>query len=314
MNKNITAIVLTKDEELHIERCIKNLQQVCSKVYVVDSFSTDNTCQIAEQCGAEVLKHEYVNQAQQFQWALDNCPVETEWVMRMDADEYLTDELMREIRETTPNLTADITGVYFKFRVRFLGHTMRFGMLRPVRILRMWRAGSVYMEQRWMDERLVLKEGKAVDFKRRFIDENLNGLTAWTQKHNNYSNREILVELDKRFHLFDSGEAAELKGRNQQKSLYYKLPRFFRAMAYFLARYVLFLGFLDGVKGFVWLTLQAYWYRFLVDAKLMEIEHRLGENPTREEVKEYVRRNFRIKIDDNDNADDNAGRSGYEGF
>ena len=201
-------------------------------------------------------------------------------------------------------------------------------MLRPVRILRMWRAGSVYMEQRWMDERLVLREGKAVDFKHRFIDENLNGLTAWTQKHNNYSNREILVELDKRYHLFDSGEAAELKGRNQQKSLYYKLPRFFRAMAYFLARYVLFLGFLDGVKGFVWLTLQAYWYRFLVDAKLMEIEYRLGENPTREEVKEYVRRYFGIKIDENEDDDDdendddeenegddnNAGRSGYERF
>ena len=303
MDNSITAIILTYNEELHIARCIKNMQQVCSKVYVVDSFSKDNTCQIAEQCGAEVLKHEFVNQAQQFQWALDNCPVETEWVMRMDADEYLTDELIDEINDKTDSLTGTITGVYFRRNVKFLGKEIKYGNIKPVCLLRMWRTGKAYMEQRWMDEQMILKEGESVTFKHRFIDDNLNGLTAWTQKHNNYSNREILVELDKRYHLFDSGEAAELKGRNQQKLLYYKLPRFFRAMAYFLARYVLFLGFLDGVKGFVWLTLQAYWYRFLVDAKLMEIEHRLGMNPTREEVKEYVERYFGLTTFAADDAD-----------
>lgn len=303
MNNNITVIILTFNEELHIARCIKNMQQVCSKVYVVDSFSTDNTCQIAEQCGAEVLKHEFVNQAQQFQWALDNCPVETEWVMRMDADEYLTDELIDEINEKTDCLTDTITGVYFRRNVKFLGKEIRHGNIKPFCLLRMWRTGKAYMEQRWMDEQMILKEGESVTFKHRFIDDNLNGLTAWTQKHNNYSNREILVELDKRYHLFGSGEAAELKGRNQQKLLYYKLPRFFRAIAYFLARYVLFLGFLDGVKGFVWLTLQAYWYRFLVDAKLMEIEHCLGTNPTREEVKKYVERYFGLTTFAADDAD-----------
>ena len=87
----ITAIILTKNEELHIQRCIENLRRVCSKIYVVDSFSTDRTCEIASDCGAIVLQNKYVNQAQQFQWALDNCPVDTGWVMRMDADEYLTD-------------------------------------------------------------------------------------------------------------------------------------------------------------------------------------------------------------------------------
>ena len=297
MEQSITAIILTKNEGLHIKRCIENLQRVCSRVYVVDSFSTDATCAIAQECGATVIRHEYVNQAQQFQWALENCPVDTEWTMRMDADEYLTDGLIAEIEEKLTGLRPDVTGVNLAFRVRFLNHTLRFGSLRPVRLLRLWRTGKVYMEQRWMDERLVLTEGEAVTFKHRLIDENLNGLTAWTQKHNNYTNREILVELDKRYGLFEDGEDAALVGRNRQKSLYYKLPRFFRASLYFFARYVCFLGFLDGKAGLVWLTLQAYWYRFLVDAKLLEIEKRLGKNPTKEQVKEYVQKYYGIKID-----------------
>lgn len=293
----ITAIILTKDEELHIQRCIENLQRVCTKIYVVDSFSTDRTCEIAAECGAVVLQNKYVNQAQQFQWALDNCPIDTEWVMRMDADEYLTDELIVEISEKLSGLRQEITGVNLKRNVRFLGRTLRFGNLKPVSIMRIWRAGSAYMEQRWMDERIVLKYGEAVTFENRFIDENLNGLTAWTQKHNMYSNREIVTELDKQYGLFESGSDSSLTSRNKQKSLYYKLPRFVRAAAYFIARYVFFLGFLDGVPGLIWLTLQAYWYRFLVDAKLKELECRIGPNPTRDQVADYVKKYYNIKVD-----------------
>lgn len=293
----ITAIVLTFNEERHIERCVRNLQRVCGKVFVVDSFSSDRTCEIAKECGATVLQHEYVNQAQQFQWALDNCPIDTEWTMRMDADEYLSDKLVEEIKKKLIGLTADVTGVNLTFRVRFMNHTIRFGTFRPVRILRIWRTGKAYMEQRWMDERMVLTEGTAVTFKHRFYDENLNGLTEWTQKHNNYSNREMLTELDKRYGLFAQGASEDLKGRNQQKSMYYRMPRFFRAFMYFFIRYFFFLGFLDGLPGFVWLTLQAYWYRFLVDAKLYEMDVRMGRNPSRQEVVDYVEHYLKIKVD-----------------
>lgn len=294
---DISAIILTKNEELHIQRCIENLNMVCSRIYVVDSFSTDRTCEIAAECGAVVLQNKYVNQAQQFQWALDNCPVDTAWVMRMDADEYLTDELIDEISIKLPNLSSDVTGVNFIRNVRFLGRTLRYGNMKPISIMRLWRVGSAYMEQRWMDERIVLKYGEAVTFNKRFIDENLNGLTAWTEKHNDYSNREIVTELDRLYGLFESGSDDSLVSRNKQKSLYYKLPRFVRAAAYFIARYVFFLGFLDGVPGLIWLTLQAYWYRFLVDAKLKEMECRLGPNPTREQVADYVMKYYNIKVD-----------------
>lgn len=293
---SITAIVLSFNEALHIERCVKNLFRVCEKVYVVDCFSKDQTCRIAQETGATVVQHKYINQAQQFQWALDNCPIQTEWVLRLDADEYLSDGLIQEIKDNLPNLPDGINGVNLKLRLKFLGKELRFGHLKPVSVLRLWRKDFAYMEQRWMDERIVLKEGQAVTFTHCFVDDNLNGLTAWTQKHNNYSNREIVTELDKQYHFWDRGEDFSLTGRNSRKSLYYRLPKFIRSLGYFTVRYICFLGFLDGVRGLVWLTLQAYWYRFLVDSKMYEMEKRLGKNPSREAVIEYVRRFFNIEI------------------
>ena len=293
---DLTAIILTYNEELHIRRCIENVYRVAKEVFVIDCFSKDNTVGIAKDCGATVLQHEYINQAQQFQWALDNCDIKTEWTLRMDADEYLTDELIEELQSKLPSLPLNVSGCNLPLRVVFMGKILKHGLHHQVQILRLWRSGTVYMEQRWMDERCVLKNGTSITLKNSFVDHNLKGLGEFTIKHNGYSNREAFMQVNRQFHLVDDGQSTELKGRNSQKSGYYKLPRFFRAFMYFFVRYVCFLGFLDGIRGFVWLTLQAYWYRFLVDAKLLEMEKRLGKEPTKEKVVEYVRYYWGIKI------------------
>ena len=295
---DISAIVLTFNEEIHIRRCLENAFRVCKEVFVIDSFSKDRTVEIAKECGAIVLQHEYVNQAQQFQWALDNCPIKTEWSMRMDADEYLTDDLIREMEKTLPTLPNEVTGCFLPLRVAFMGKILKHGLRHQVQILRLWRTGTVYMEQRWMDERCVLTKGKAISMKNSFVDHNLKGLGEFTIKHNGYSNREAFVEINRRYQLVKDKESDELASRNSQKSSYYKLPPFFRAFMYFFVRYFVFLGFLDGLRGFVWLTLQAYWYRFLVDAKLYEMEKKLGKNPTREEIIGYVTTFWNIPLSD----------------
>lgn len=295
---SITTVILTYNEEIHIRRCIENAFRVSDDVFVVDCFSTDKTVEIAKECGAKVIQHEYVNQAQQFQWALNNCQITTEWTLRMDADEYMTDELIAEIEERLPQLDYDVTGCYLPLRVCFMGKVLRHGLLHPVTILRLWRTGCVYMEQRWMDERCVLTRGSAITMKNCFVDHNLKGLGEFTLKHNNYSNREAFVEVNRKYHLLDDNESDELTSRNSRKSSYYRLPRFFRAFLYFFVRYFVFLGFLDGRRGFIWLTLQAYWYRFLVDAKLYEMDKRLGKNPSREDVVAYVERYFGIKCNE----------------
>ena len=289
---SISTIILTYNEELHIARCIQNAFKVSIEVFVVDCFSTDHTCEIAKELGAKVIEHEYINQAQQFQWALDNVPCKGDWILRLDADEYLTNELITEIQDKLPLLKAEATGIYLSRSVVFLGKRLRFGKLHTISILRLWRRGMVVMEQRWMDEKCKLTTGQSVKFKHEFIDENLNSLTWWIQKHNNYSSRELLAQVGK---CFDNNPEAQSIPHAQEKGMYYQLPAFLRAFAYFVIRYFLLLGFLDGKAGLIWAFLQAFWYRFLVDAKIYEFHLRLGNKPTSEEIDDYFQNYLGLK-------------------
>lgn len=296
MMLNITTIILTYNEEKHIRRCIENVKRISKIIYVIDSFSTDRTCEIANECGVIVLKNKYVNQAQQFQWALDNIKIDTEWTMRMDADEYLTEELIKELERKLPTLSTKFSGCRFPRTVSFLGRKLKYGKIRKILILRLWRTGMAKMEQRWMDEQCYVTEGNIIDFNNEFIDENLNGLTEWIQKHNNYANREIVAAYENYWKdMVSIGNG--LDDRNKEKRRYYKLPKYIRAFFYFFIRYICFGGFLDGKPGFIWAILQAYWYRFLVDAKIEEMEYYIGKKPTSLEMRRYFKEHFNIDVD-----------------
>ena len=294
MKQNITAIILTFNEEIHLARCLNNVKLITDNIYVIDSYSTDKTCEIAVNLGAIVIQNEYINQAQQFQWALDNIQCESEWVLRLDADEYLTEKLIKEIQFKIPHLSQEITGCYLPRDVIFLEKNIKHGRIHPPKILRLWRNGAVYMEQRWMDEHCILKYGHSITLKGRFIDHNLQGLTKWIQKHNSYANREIIVTLGKQFGLLQEAETSSKQ--NDNKGLYYRFPSFIRSLVYFLIRYIFLGGFLDGKPGLIWATLQAFWYRFLVDSKLEELYVRIGPKPSKEQIKLYFKQEFGIEI------------------
>ena len=133
---DLSVIILTYNEELHIRRCLENVLPIAKKIYVIDCFSTDKTKEIASKLGAEVVEHEWPgNQAEQFNWALKHAPIDTKWVLRLDADEYLTPELKGELRAKLPTLAVDYTGVIFPLRRVFLGRTIRRGMPQ-VKLLR----------------------------------------------------------------------------------------------------------------------------------------------------------------------------------
>ncbi len=286
---SLTAIILTYNEEMHIERCIRSLLPVVEKVIVVDSFSTDRTTEIAKSLGAEIFQHEFVNQAQQFQWALDHCPIDTEWVMRMDADEYLEPGAQQEICNRLPSLADDVDGVYLNRKVVFLGRWIRWGGMYPIILLRIWRTGRGRMEQRWMDEHVVLPgNAGTVRFHSNIVDENLKGITAWVEKHNAYATREMADLLNVRYGFateddavtqFDDPQAK--RKRALKNRVYSRLPLGARALLYFLYRYVFRLGFLDGGQGFVFHVMQGFWYRLLVDVKIAEIEKRAQGNAER---------------------------------
>ena len=135
---DLTVIVLTYNEELHIRRCLENIKMFCNKIYVIDSFSTDKTVEICKDLGAVVLQNRWPgNQAEQFNWALDNINIKTEWILRLDADEYLLPELIDELKNRLPKIPENISGVSLKRRHIFLGKWIKKGTY-PVIILRMF--------------------------------------------------------------------------------------------------------------------------------------------------------------------------------
>lgn len=258
----ITLVVLTFNEEKHIQRCIRSVKDIVSKIIVVDSFSTDKTCEIAQNEGAEVIQRKFINQAEQLQWTLDNCEINTEWILRLDADEYMFPELKEELTRKLPELTKneEITGIIFKLRVYFMGKWIRHGGYYPMKLLRMWKNGGAYVSQKQMDERMVLTTGTTIELKNDLVDENINGLSIWTQKHNNYSTREAFERLSE-----------NQQNTKNNKQFFMKLPLFWRSFMYFVYRYFIKLGFLDGKPGLIWHFLQGFWYQFLIDSKIYEI-------------------------------------------
>jgi glycosyltransferase involved in cell wall biosynthesis len=277
MKPDLSVIILTYNEEKHIARCINSISSIVKNVFIVDSYSTDKTIEIAESLGAKVYQHEFINQAKQFQWGLDNCPINTEWVMRMDADEYILPELREEIKNKLPNIPKDISGIYIKRRVKFMGKWIKHGGYYPTWLLRIWRYTDGKMEERWMDEHIKLLKGKSANFENDIVDENLNNLTWWTNKHNNYATREAIDLLNYiyNFKKYDEVEPNFFGTQEQRKRWlkikYAKMPLFIRPIIYYIYRYAFKLGFLDGREGLIWHFLQGGWYRFLVDAKIYEI-------------------------------------------
>ena len=287
----ITIIILTYNEKIHLKRCIESCKKITDKIIIIDSYSTDNTVSIAQSLGANTYQNPFINNAQQFQWALDNCEINTEWVMKIDADEYLLPALVEELKIKLPNTPKQINGYQVKCRVHFMGKWIKRGYY-PMILNRIFRASEGYMEQKWMDEHIQLKSGQFELLENDIVDENLNNLTWWTQKHNNYSTREAIVRLDKKYGFLPKEYQTATTKKN--KDIYLKLPPFFRGFIYFSYRYFFRLGFLDGKKGLIWHLLQGFWYQTLIDAKIYQIEYL--SKKTNKTIKEVIQQDFGFKI------------------
>lgn len=304
MNKmDLTVIILTYNEEIHIRRALENVCPIAKKVLVIDSPSTDRTCEIAREFeNVEVVVHKYPgNQATQFNWALDNCEIDTEWILRLDADEYLTPELIAEMQEKLPTMEKDVNAVVLPLGRAFMGRVLKHGIVNGVQLVRIIRRGKARYEERLMDEYLKVTEGRSVMFKHKFVDDNRMTLRQWIDKHNNYSTREMITLLDAEYTLYDNDDdndntefAEETKAKRAQKAKYAKMPLFWRSIGYFCYRYFAKLGFLDGKEGFCWDFFQGLWYRMTVDAKIYEVKKACGND--KEKIKEYFVKHYGAKF------------------
>ena len=286
---DIAIIILTKNEKLHIGRCLDRVAALSPRqIFVVDCFSTDGTQRIVEEWKSSVVgdqqndktgqthfiisvaEHEWPGlYAVQFNWALDNLPIEAKWVLRLDADEYLTPETVERLKEELQKLPDDVSGLTLELKRRFMGGEIRHGT-NGIRLLRIFKYVIGRCEERAMDEHILLSEGRCIDFDGAFYDDNLNTFEWWQEKHRGYAKREAQDAIS----LFNNPERLKNPSATDRKKIkYYRWPPYIRVFAYFFLRYVVKRGFLDGRAGWRWHFWQGLWYRWIVDIEIGKMKH-----------------------------------------
>ena len=269
-----TAIIMTKNEEQNIIDCLQSMNNFARRCVVIDCGSTDDTVKLAKENGADVYFHEFEYYAKQFNWGIDNCDIDTEWIIRLDADERFPQELCNEIETIIKeNKENDVNGITIEADFFFLGRCMKHGM-RKKRKMMMFKRSVGRIEDRRRDAHSVISEGISISTKNRFLHYDFKNLDTYVKRYNWYATREMQDYVD-----YTHGSSAEIntdkaiqRQRKKKFGFYYKMPKYFRAWAWFIYNYIFRLGFLDGKEGLVFYFLECYWYRLLVDAKIFEYE------------------------------------------
>ena len=284
---DLSVIILTYNEELHIRRCLEKIAPYVKQVFIIDCFSSDKTLEIArEYPNVMILQNKWpaTKYAGQFNWALENAPIDSKWVLRLDADEYLLPETIAELNKKLHCLPNNVTGIVLKRRHIFFNKWMKRGTY-PVKLLRVFCYGKAKCEQRLMDEHIQLLEGTSVEFDNDFCDHNLNNISWFCHKHVEYATREAVDLLDIEYDMTGAAATDDEKNisdqaivKRQKKHKYAKLPLFLRSFIYFFYRYFIKMAFLEGKEGFAWSFFQGWWYRTLVDAKVLEARKWLSAN------------------------------------
>jgi glycosyltransferase involved in cell wall biosynthesis len=265
-----SVIVLAFNSVDTIATTLTQARAISDDLHVVDSFSTDDTVAVCRQLGAQVVQHAFESYGAQRNWAIDNLVLRYEWQLHLDADERLTPQLIASL-QALPESPAD-SGFLIARLVQFLGRILRHGGMSPTWHLRLFRNGAGRCEERRYDQHFYLSQGSTGELRGYMIDEVRMPLTEWTARHNRWADAEVVEQttattsagVQPRFR----GTAVERK--RSLRALYNRAPLFIRPYALFVYRYFLRLGFLDGREGLVFWTLQTFWFRFLIDAKLFE--------------------------------------------
>ncbi len=270
-----SVIVLAYNSVDTLGATLAQAQEISDDLHVVDSFSSDDTVAFSQGYGAQVVQHAFESYGAQRNWAIDHLSLRYRWQLHLDADERLTPELIASIRALPEEPPQH--GFLMARLVQFLGRQLRHGGMSPTWHLRLFRNGVGRCEERKYDQHFYLTEGSAARLSGFMVDDIRMSLSEWTVRHNRWADAEVEEQTaamaGARIQPRLVGNPMERK--RYLRGLYNDAPLFVRPYALFVYRYVLRLGFLDGKEGFIFWTLQTFWFRFLIDAKLFE--HRLGK-------------------------------------
>jgi len=279
----VAAVVLTHNEERNLPGCLASLAGWVREIFVVDSGSTDGTLAIAREAGATVLQHPFEHYGAQRNWAIDNLPIAAPWTLHVDADERITPELCESITAALARGSASlgqIDGFLVSRRTMFMGRWIRHGGHYPAWHLRLVRTGAARCEDRLYDQHFYVA-GAVQKLQGDLIDTLTPDLATFTARHLRWAaleaaEQEAPADAVGRIRGKLATDNA-IERRRWLRDWYARLPLFVRPTAYFLYRYIVRLGFLDGRAGLVFHVLQGFWFRFLVDALIFERRVRRGE-------------------------------------
>jgi glycosyltransferase involved in cell wall biosynthesis len=269
-----SVFILSFNSAETLPATIETARSLSDDVLVVDSYSTDDTVQLAKSMGVAVVQHRFESYGVQRNCAMDSLPTRHAWQLHLDADELMGQALIQAIKsvpEDTPH-----NGFLVPRYLRFLGRVLKHGAMSPTWHLRLFRRDSGRCEDRRYDQHFYLKTGTVGRLTGCLIDDVRMPLSEWTIRHNRWSDAEV-AELTapaavQRIQAKLTGNPIEQK--RFWRARYQKLPLFVRPLGLFLYRYFVRLGFLDGREGLIFWFLQSFWFRFLIDAKLFEYARR----------------------------------------
>jgi exosortase/archaeosortase family protein len=280
MSNNLAVVILTFNEELNLPKCLESIKGLNASVFIVDSFSIDGTEEIAKAFGATFIANKFETHTKQWKFALTQLPEDIDWVLGLDADQTITPELNVELMELFSSKEEITTsGFYIRRRNYFLEKWIRFGGYQNRFLLKLFKKDDVFLdESELMDHHFYVK-GKTARLQSDMIENNLKeDLIFWKSKHVKYAKLQAQEEYEKL--LTNPGR---LFGNQDQRRLFLKnmwnrMPLFVRPIIYFLYRYIILGGFLDGYTGSKFHYLQAYWYRRTVDQNIFELKANSKKN------------------------------------
>jgi len=267
MSAPLTVVILTLNEERNIARAIRSVADWAREVWVVDSFSRDATLEIcASFPGVRVAQHAFSNYGAQWNWALENLPIRTEWVMKLDADEAVTEELRSEIQQSLANASPDVVAFALWRKFIFLGRWLRHTVGKCYQV-RLWRRSRARFEDREVNEHLLV-EGRVMRLRAPLLHEDKKGISAWMWRHNRYSTMEAREQVrGAADRPRPGGESSVALRRFLKDKLWPFVPC--KPTVHFLHLFVFRLGFLDGRAGWTYARLRSFYY-YLIEVKKRE--------------------------------------------
>ena len=274
MSLPLTVIILTQDEEENIRDCLESVKGRSDEILVVDSGSKDATLAIVKEYTDRIYFHPFINYADQRNWAQKNLPLRNEWVFHLDADERMTEDLFLELKRLFNGSLDKIGGFLIIRKTIFMGRWIKYGGHYPVYHARIFKHLQGECEARKYDQHFLVS-GKTLILNSCIINIINPDLSLMKNKLRCYAlleAEELTLKQGGRQVFAASFFASPISRRRWLRvNLYERSPLFIRALAYFIYRYFIRFGFLDGREGLIFHFWQGLWYRLLVDYQVFKI-------------------------------------------